>query len=200
MPGLPLLLAIAILAAVSAQADTRVNGRVFYAKLDSQKASFLFDSLISEKDGKTSYLSSYYDKVGKPIIVEKVETEGDHILRYDYKQNQVEETGFATFEGGKIQMSFTSQGKTEKDTETYDPTTVVAPMIGPLLQKKWDLLMKGETVRIRYLSIERLETIGFKFFKDIERTLNGKPVIDIVMKPSSFFIAALVDPIRISVT
>ena len=73
-------------------------------------------------------------------------------------------------------------------------------MIGPLLRKNWDKIMEGESIKVRYLAIERLETIGFKFFKDRERTLNGREVVDILMKPSSFFIAALVSPIRITVS
>ena len=179
--------------------DSRVNGRVFYAQLDQSKPSFFFDSLVKEKDGKTLAVSTYSDKSGKSLITESVDFQGDRILRYTYKQSQVDESGEATFEGGKIQMTFLRGGKTEKDSEDYEPNTVVAPMIAPLLEKKWDALMAGETIRIRYLAIERLETIGFKFFKDRERVLNGKPVVDIVMKPSSFFIAAIVDPIHITI-
>jgi hypothetical protein len=179
--------------------ESRVHGRVFYAKLDAEKPSFTYDSVTKDVSGKTTTVSTYYDKSGKPLITEKVETLHDEIQHYEYKQLQVEESGSADLVNGKMQMNFTSRLKNEKDNEDYDPTTVVAPMIGSLLQNKWDVLLKGETVNVRYLSIERLETIGFKFFMQAERTLNGKAVVDFLMKPSSIFIAALVDPIRITV-
>jgi hypothetical protein len=41
--------------------------------------------------------------------------------------------------------------------------------------------------------------VGFKLFKDGERELKGKPAVDIVMKPSSIFIAAIAPSFRVTV-
>jgi hypothetical protein len=205
MRPLALSLSVCSLAAIAPScvlaSQTEVHGRVFYEKQSTDKPTFLFSGkLIEEKDGVTKAVNTYTDMAGKPVMVEETELHGDRITRYVYKQEQTGDSGDATFYSGKIQYTYTEGGKTDKDSESYDPATIVAPMIQPLIVKRWDDLMKGESVFVRYLAIERCETIGFKFFKDGEGTVNGKSVIKIVMKPSSFIIAALVDPIRISVT
>jgi hypothetical protein len=191
---------LASLPAFAVTTESRVNGKVFYTKLDPDTYSFTYDIVTKDVDGKTTTVSTYYDKTGKPLITEKVETLKEEIQHYEYKQLQVDETGSADLVNGKMQMSFSSRLKNEKDTEDFDGTTVVAPLVSSLIRNNWDALIKGDTVKVRYLAIERLETIGFKFFKDTERTLNGKAVVDFLMKPSSIFIAALVDPIRITVS
>jgi hypothetical protein len=58
--------------------------------------------------------------------------------------------------------------------------------------------MAGETEKVRFLSVERRESFGFKFFKDKEGEHEGVPVVDIIMKPTSIFIAQLVDPLRLT--
>ena len=55
--------------------------------------------------------------------------------------------------------------------------------------------MAGETISIRLPVLDRLETVGFKFFKEKDATLDGVKMTVIKMKASSFVIAALVDPV-----
>jgi len=181
-----------------ALATTEVQGRVFYSKLDPKEPSFFFNALVTETGAKRVAVTTYSDKQNKPLAVEESEFDGEKLVRYELKQLQVNEFGNASLKDGKVMMTFTSEKKTETDSETYDPSMIVASMIGELLQKNFGALMAGEQIKVRYLALERLETIGFKFFKDKERTLNGREVVDILMKPSSFFIAALVSPIRIT--
>lgn len=192
-----LILALAALPTI-ALGDTEIRGHVFTDKIDANKPSFTYVSRISESGGKTKVVNTYADAAGKLVVYEETETQNDRLTGYKYRQHQVNDEGFATFPNDKIEMQFTEEGKTEKDAEDHQPLTIVPAMIEPLLKKNWDMLMKGDSLHVRYLAIERLETIGFKFFKDEERTLRGKAVVDILMKPSSFFIAALVSPIRIT--
>jgi hypothetical protein len=173
---------------------------VFYEKLDPKDPSFLFQSRITDNGPRRTVVSTYSDKDGKPVIVEETEIEGDRLVAYKYKQDQVNEAGEASFQGDKVNLTFVnSNGKSETDSEDYDPTMTVAPMIQGILQRRWAEIEAGDSIKIRYLAIERLETIGFKFFKNGERVVNGKTLVDIKMKPSSIFIAALVDPIIITV-
>jgi hypothetical protein len=195
-----MLLAILLFSCLpSHAATTETKGRVFYSALSKDSASFLFKSRRIESKGVISIDSTYTDMQGKPLISEEVDLDGDRPLRYSYNQFQVDDFGDAQFVQKKVQMTFKSSGETSKDSEDFDPTTVVAPMVQPLLQKHWDEFMKGDSIHVRYLAIERVETIGFKLFKDEERVYKGKPAVDILMKPSSFIIAALVSPIRITV-
>jgi hypothetical protein len=188
------------LLSLPARGDVEVRGRVFYPAAGLEKPAYTFSSQVSEAAGKSTAVSTYSDAAGKPLVTETAEFTAGRLTHYVYKQLQVSEAGEASVAGDTLRMSFTEEGETKTETEDLEPDTIVAPMIAPLLQRKWDALMKGDTIHVRYLAIERLETIGFKFFQDGERVLGGLPVVDVVMKPSSIFIAALVDPIHLSLT
>lgn len=183
-----------------AQADTEVRGRVFYEKLSADTPSFFFHSTDTLKDGKRLVVTVYTDKEGKELAREENTLEDGKLLRSFYKQSQVNEQGEVELKDGKARFTFTDADGTETDSEDIVPNMILGSMINEHLFTNWDALMKGESVRVRYLAIERCETIGFKFFKDVEHVVAGKPVVDILMKPSSFIIAAIVDPIRFTIT
>lgn len=188
------------LAPLSSPAAIEVRGSIFYELADAGAPTYFFRSLETIEHGIKSIENFYTDKSGAVLAKEEGEFEGDRLMRYSYRQTQVSESGEAQIEGNRISMSFSSQGATKTDHEDFDSALAIGPMIPGFLQKNWDALMREETLKVRYLVIERLETIGFKFFKEGERTIRGHSVVDIVMKPSSIFIAALVSPIHIFMT
>lgn len=199
MPLTVLALLLSLSAGSKAHAaDHEVRGRVFYDKLNHRDPSFYFHSTSTEKDGKKTVTAVYSDKEGKELVREESYFEGDQLIRSVYRQNQVNEQGEVAMKDGKAHFTFTDHGGTETDSEDIVPNMILGGMIATHVNKHWDELLKGESVKVRYMAIERLETVGFKFFKDKERVLNGRPVVDLLMKPSSFIIAAVVDPIRIS--
>ncbi|MBK7893084.1 MAG: hypothetical protein IPJ84_20180 [Bdellovibrionales bacterium] len=63
------------------------------------------------------------------------------------------------------------------------------------MKARWDKILKGETVKARFAVMDRQETVGFEYFKVAEKDVVGRPAIVVKMKPSSFIIAALVDPL-----
>jgi hypothetical protein len=202
MPRLTLVLFtfLAFCAGLNAQAAIEVRGRVFYDKLDSKEPSFFFLSTDETKDGQRVVTTVYSDKEGKELVREENTFAGGKLLRSKYSQNQVNEHGEVTFKDGKALFTFTDGKGTESESEDIVPDMILGSMIGDHLINHWDELVKGESVHVRYMAIERCETVGFKFFKSAERNVGGKPVFEFTMKPSSFIISAIVDPIRISVT
>src|SRR6185437_9200459 len=73
-------------------------------------------------------------------------------------------------------------------------TVLVPPLTVPFLRANWDALVKGDTLEARFAAMDRLETVGFKFFKSDEQKRDGRDVVIITMKPSSFIIAAIRSP------
>ncbi len=108
----------------------------------------------------------YSDKDGKELVREENFFEGNKLQRSVYKQNQVNEHGEVNFKDGKAQFTFTDHDGTETDSEDIVPDMILGSMVGDHIFTHWDELMKGESVLVRYMAIERLETVGFKFFKD----------------------------------
>jgi hypothetical protein len=196
----PAILLFALLSLPASEAATRITGRVFYDKLDPKAPSFFFHSSDATKDGQRRVLSIYTDKDGKELVREENTFEAGKLIKSVYKQSQVNESGEVSIKDGKVNFTFNDHNGTETDSEDVEPNMVLGSMIGDHVLQNWDELMKGETIYVRYMAIERCDTIGFKFFKDKERTVDGKTLVDFKMKPSSFIIAALVDPIRLTVT
>jgi|GEM_PF-1005891 len=198
IPALFTVLAFCL--ALTANADTEIRGRVFYDKLDAKSPSFFFLSLTEDKDGQRIVTTTYTDKDGKELVREENTFEGGKLLRSKYSQNQVNEHGEISFKDGKAHFTFTDLKGTETDSEEVVPDMILGSMIGDHLVTHWNELMNGDSVHVRYMAIERCETIGFKFFKAGERTVDGKTYVDFTMKPSSFIIAAIVDPLRVTLT
>jgi hypothetical protein len=110
----------------------------------------------------------------------------------------VNESGEITLKNGKVSYRFRTTDKEETDSESIDGNMIVPDMVQGVVTKHWDELMKGDTVKTRFLVLERQDSYGFKFFKDEERELNGMAVVDFILKPSSIFIAAVAPKIRIT--
>lgn len=128
---------------------------------------------------------------GSLAATETVTYDGGRVVKMELDHKQTGELGFFEIKGDKVYFSLTKDGKTKQADEALESNTVSTDETSPFIQKNWDALMKGETLNIRFPVISRLETVGFKFFKDRE---DGKYVY-VKMKPSSFVIAALVKPL-----
>lgn len=147
---------------------------------------------------------SYPD--GKIAARETIEYENDNLVSYDLEELQINARGTAKVRlpsksepKGEISFAYITgtdpAAKTNANTEKLAPDTIVADMMAPFLATHWDELMKGKTVKCRYIAATRAETVSFDFAKTSESTQDGKPVAIIKMSPSSIIIAALVDPL-----
>ena len=178
-------------------AASQQKGKI-YALNDEKKEKllFLFKRTIKYIGANAFAHATFTYPDGKPAVEESVEYENDILKKYHYKQLQVDESGSAEIKNGKIYFHFIAQGKEEYDDEDLEENTIVSDMISPMIEKRWQEIEKEDTIKVRYILVERLETIGFKFFKEKDITYKNKKALEIIMKPSSFFIAALTSPIR----
>ncbi len=79
------------------------------------------------------------------------------------------------------------------------PDTVFDDTVYPFMMAHWDDLIRGDTVKFRFISFEWERTFGFEFVKTGESEQNGQPVVQITMQPANMIIAALVDPLIFTV-
>jgi hypothetical protein len=175
------------------------SGKVFYDPISKTEPAFLYEYTRSLEGKITVGRTRYLDLKGQVLVEEETRSENDNLIAYRYRQNQVEEHGSIEVRDGKVYYNFTSQGKVEADSHDIESMMIVPDSVPSLLQSNWRKIMAKETVRTRFLLVERQESIGFKFFLDKEVEWRGRPAIQVKMKPSSIIIAALVDPIIITV-
>jgi hypothetical protein len=190
-----LLLCTLLLAAAPALAEPS-KGQLF--ELGSHRGKLLFREALTEtvEGGQLKAIRrvfSYPD--GREAVVDEATFEGGALKRYRLEQKQTGAQGALEVSGGQVRFSHTAAGKTKTAEESLTPDLVVAPTVVPYLQARWDVLLKGGEVKVRYASLERRETVGFTFAKVSEKRVGDRDAMVVRMKPTSFIIAALVDPL-----
>jgi hypothetical protein len=170
---------------------------------DSKKPeSLLFQFVRTNKengDGTRQSRMVYSYPNGEVAVIEEAKFDATGgLLYFERQQNQIGEKGHIRV-GSEIQFSYTRSGQDEKtDSEALAPNFLVGPMITAFVQKRWDQILSGDIIATRFGVLERLETVGFDYQKVREEKSGGTDIIVVRMKPSSFIIAALVDPLYFS--
>lgn len=179
-------------------ADPQTSGSIYVTPQTQKNAIFRYSRTSSGDGASTKSSTSYFDRTGKVAAEEFIVLENNKIKTYRFQQHQIADLGEAKVADGKISFTFTRAGKTISKTEPYDDDIIAPDMIQHHIQTHWDQLANYQTNSIRLLVIERAETIGFEFYKEKSRVLNGKKVTDVIMKPSNFFLSLLVKPARLT--
>lgn len=192
------LLAICVAAAMPAHADETVKGKIY----DPESGKLLFQ--YENKKGSTgavSFSHTRYQELGSgnPVVEEDMLFESGKLKSYRYNQLQTQENGTIEIRDGKVFYRYVEQGKASTDDEKFEDGMIVPDQIEEVVRDSWKRLEAEESVKIRILLLERQDSVGFKLFKDKERDYKGKPAVDIVMKPSSIFIAAVAPSFRVTV-
>lgn len=141
---------------------------------------------------------SFKDLQGSEVVREEALLESGKVRRYAIFHKQLNENGFAEVKGTKLHFSYTKEGKTKTSDEDLPENFVVTANLVDFVRAHWAELLKGDTIPIRFGVLDRAETVGFKLFKIEEKRAEGRDRIVIKMKPSSFIIAAIVDPILLT--
>ena len=170
-------------------------GKVF--EKDSHQSQLLFNFRSETKSTgdveKTD--SAFTDPSGAVAATEAVTLKGGEFLRFEVRLNQVNESGTAEKIGDKIYFTYTKEGVTRKSDEKASGVFLVGPTIVPYLEKNWAEIQAGRSLSVRLGVPSRQETVGFEYFKTGSGDGATADRVEVKMKPKSFIIAALVDPI-----
>ncbi len=189
------LLAISLLVLSTAAEAAPATASVF--DKDSRQELLLF-KWKREEPATGEILVTFLNLDTTVATMEEARADGIHVKSYDLDHRQLGEKGSLRVEGKKVHFSYTKAGKTETATEDWEESLVVGPTLIEYLKAHWAEILKGDTVSVRWAALDRKETVGFKFFKVNEKTHKGTEVVVVKMKPSSFIIAAIVDPIYLT--
>jgi len=178
---------------------------IYEAGSERKQVLYKYQRTVTKSGSMLKVVREFSYPDGKIAARETIEYENDNLISYDLEELQINARGTAKARlpskakpKGEISFAYVTGGnpsKTNTNTEKLVADTIVSDMMGPFLTAHWDELMKGKTVKCRYIAATRAETVGFEFVKASESTQNGKPVVTIKMSPSSFIIAELVDPL-----
>ncbi|MEY4615500.1 MAG: hypothetical protein RJB66_460 [Pseudomonadota bacterium] len=173
-----------------------VIGQVFKKDSNRKELLYNFKNEISDSSGVTKASAHFSDLSGQVAVEESSERQGAKLKRYDVTHRQTGRKGSIVVDGSKVIFNFEDNGsKKEAATETFPENFVVGHTLAPYVATQWQKIVAGETVDIRFGVWDRQETVGFSLFKVGQEKLDGRDVVLLKFKPTSFVIAALVDPV-----
>ena len=175
-------------------------------EIGSDRKKVLFSLQVKQNKDRSFSRSEFKNTKGEVVTTEEIHYNSDGSLSvFKISHPLMKQSGEISIKGKKVYFSYSKtndEGKIETDTDDEDLTDdfVIGPMIRGYVQKRWATIAKGDDVDFRIAVVDRQETVGFKIFKDKETELSGKKVWVLKMKPTSFIIAAIVDPLYFTFT
>ena len=174
-----------------------MKGDVF--DLSGKKKFYEFQRYTSEKGADKNLKNLFKDLKGETVIEEKASLKNGVLQNYEITQKQTGESGQISVQGKKVTFTYKKKdGKVQTETEDWADNFIIGMTLVPHLKKNWERLLKGDSLRTRLGVWHRTETVGFKFWKESEKKVDGKDSVVVVMKPTSFVIRALVDPLYLT--
>ena len=192
-PASPLLVLAVLLVAGQARAAD-VNGRFFEPGSGHKKLLFTNETADEREGSVRRQHSVFKDLQGAVLVVEDASYEKGRFQRLTIEHRQLKARGSVEVKGDRIFFSWTQDGKTRTHDEAARDNLVVGPGVPLWLEQQWPKILKGESVEARMLVPDRLESIDFTFVKARELTVGGVEAVAVTMRPSSIFLAAVVEP------
>lgn len=164
-----------------------------------EKKLFTLSIETNEKEDGVHTLAIFRDLQGKEVINEKGHLQGAKILSYEINQGQTQEKGRFKVEGDKIRFEYEGPNGKKKEAEEKTKGFILSTAnFNAFVKENWQSLSSGKEMDVRFAVWDRLETVGFTLKKVHESASGSDKWIELRMKPTSFVIAALVDPIFLS--
>ena len=148
-------------------------------------------------NGITTVDLKYANQDDSMAVKETLKYQNGKLTELHLDQLQLNESGEVRVTGNQLNFSYTKNGavKTSEEALSKNDLLVCGDQIVATIVSHWDDIMAGKDYAIRYPVLDRRETVGFEFKKVREEPVGGKSAVVVRMKPSSFVIAALVDPL-----
>ena len=141
---------------------------------------------------------------GTTAATENITYESGQMVSCEIKELQAGLWGTIQIQGDpkkparqKITISHGHDGDAKKTgtTEDMSKDVLIDDTIYPFILAHWGELMRGASVKFRFVSLEWEKTFGFKFSKEGESTRDGTPVVTVRMEPTNVLVAHFMNPL-----
>jgi hypothetical protein len=179
-------------------AQEKITGTLYDLKSKQSVKLYTLDLNVIPQAELTLVQTEFKSLDGKTVVAENGVIKDAELLSYEINRPQTEEKGRIAVRDGRIFFEYEGPGgKTKKADEKLKGKVLCAANFTNFVKAHWDDFQKGEKVDVRFAVWDRLETVGFTLKKVGEGEFQGEKTIDLEMKPTSFVIAALVDPVHL---
>jgi len=181
-----------------------LKGTVYETGSDQKKTLFKFERVASRSGATVQVERKFILPDGTIAATEHIVYQSGQMVSYEMKELQAGLRGDIQVKGSpknparqKIIMSHGHDGdaKTAGSTEDLSKDVLIDDTIYPSILAHWDELMRGTSVKFRFVALEWERTFGFKFSKAGESIRDGIPVVTIRMEPTSILVAHFMNPL-----
>lgn len=179
-----------------AQADYTAD--IFAMDSNRQTKLFTVKSETQESDLTQSKATFFYasgEKSGEVALIETVWMKGSELKKMELEQKQTGQSAAIEVTDSHVIFRKKDKDKEREEKEKKPENLVISGSLSRFIKQNIEAIKKGDKVKFRFASWERMETVGFEVFKMGEEMREGAKVLKLKMKASSFIIAAIVDPL-----
>lgn len=184
-----------------------VTGTLYAIGSDRKQVVYTFRRTATRSGDAVHVERQFLTTNGTVAAVEKILYENNQLVSYKMHDFQARISGVIRIEPDlkdpgrrKLFISYTHGHHAAKDRiRTLKPDTLIDDTLYPFMLDHWAELMQGRAVTFRFVSLNWERTFKFELRKTGASVQNGRPVVQITMKPASFFLAMFVKPIRCTV-
>lgn len=189
------ILVLGILTAASVSFGQNYSGTLY--EKDSKRDAVLYTLKVTTSPEGSHELvhGQYTSSAGELVVEEKGILNGSHLVKYEVSQKQKNWSGRIEVKGNEVHFWKSENGKEKSSKEKLGSSLVVSSNFQRFIRDNWAALSSGKAIAFRYGVWARAETVGFEIFKIADETAGAEKLMVLKMKPSSFLIAALVDPL-----
>lgn len=177
---------------VTARGETVYFGAVFPLQGTATEPAFVYERQVGERGGALVSTHITREPSGATALHESATHSGDYaLIDYTLHVNQLGQTGTIRVRKDQVTFERLDGAGRRTRTERRQGPVVVGPTLVGFIYRHLEALRASEVFDVRLAVLDRLETIGFRL-----QAVEGQPgETRIRMKPSSFLVALLVDPL-----
>jgi len=168
--------------------------------LDSNQQTPLFKgkySILLEGDRETQ-INTIRDMNGNIVTVETLVAEKGIFSKYGYQRVNANEGGELILKGNILHYTYIKDETTKTEELIYPQSFVVGPALTAYARTKWDTIMKGDELPIRYGVLDRLDIFRFMLVKEGMEKRGSEDVVVVKLMPATWLVSKLVNPVYIT--
>ena len=185
----------------------KVTGTLYEIGSNRQKVLYHFVRTAQRLGSAVRVKRQFTTPDGKAAATESVFYQSNQLVAYEMKEFQANLSGSVRIEPDTAKPGQANicigYGKglvpPIGDPQALKPDTLIDDDLYPFVLVHWDDLMRGETIKFHFVSIEWRRTFTFRLAKTGETIVDGRPCEQIEMKPNGFLLERMIEPLVFTV-
>ncbi len=181
-----------------------LTGTIYQKDSERKKVLFIFQRTATQTGDTLRVERKFLQPDGTLVAVENIAYQDGQLTDYTMSEPRANIFGdIQTVADPKnpgarrilIDYCHSPAVRKKTDGEPLQPDTLIADNLYPFIIAHWEELMKGASVKFRFVALEQECTYNFQLTKESESSLNHRPVVRLKMIPTNPLVAMMVTPL-----